>query len=239
VLTYLNHHRGSRRIGLAMVALTTMLLSFPTAVWGGGRHGPHPIRVDNCVAHVAHGRIYRRAVHFRHGRVHVGHHLSRSRRDHTRVRIGVFPRFFHSVRHYRPARRGYVVVRPPVGAIVAALPLGFLTLTLGSSLYYYHGDVYYRPVASGYMVVDPPRGVVVRETPAATVSGGRVVVTAPRLNVRSGPGRGYAVINVVDQGAPLEVAGNASGWLYVNLGDGRHGWVQQTYTAALMPSASG
>jgi hypothetical protein len=236
MLIHLNRHRFSRLVGLAMVALTTMLFSFPAAAIGDGRspahrigrHG-HPVRIDG------------RAAHFRPGRVHVGHHVVRSPRRHTRIRVGAFPYFFHSGRYYRPARRGYARVGPPVGAIFAALPLGFLTLTLGSSLYYSHGDVYYRPVAAGYMVVDPPREVVRREVPTAPLAAGddRVVVTAPRLNVRSGPGRGYAVIAVIDRGASLGVAGSAPDWLYVDLGDGRHGWVQQTYTVALSASANG
>ena len=237
MLIHLNRHRFSRLVGWAMVALTTTLLSFPAAAFGDGRspahrigrHGPHAVRID------------RHAAHFRPGRVHAGHHVARSPRAHTRIRVGAFPYFFHSGRYDRPARRGYARVRPPVGAILAALPLGFLTLTLGSSFYYYHGDVYYRPVAAGYRVVDPPREVMRREVRTAPLaaSDDRVVVTAPRLNVRSGPGRGYEVIAVIDRGASLGVAGGAPDWLYVDLGDGRHGWVQQTYTVALSASANG
>lgn len=237
MLIHLKHHRLSRLVGMAMVALTTLLFPFPTAAFADGRspahrigrHGPPAVRID------------RHAAHFRPGRVHAGHHVARSPRVHTRIRVGAFPYSFHSGRYYRPARRGYARVRPRVGAIFAALPLGFLMLTLGSSLYYYHGGVYYQPVAAGYTVVDPPREVVVREIPpaAGTTGGDRVVVTAPRLNVRSGPGRGHGVIAVIDRGASLGVAGSAPDWLYVDLGDGRHGWVQQTYTVALSASTSG
>ena len=133
--------------------------------------------------------------------------------------------YYRYHRDYRYHRAGYYC-------------LGLLTGIIGSSLY--HSNAYPRPVVANYTVIDPPREVVVREVLVTTKdSGGRVVVTAPRLNVRSGPGRGYTVIGVIDQGTSLDVAGNAPGWLYVDLGDGRHGWVQQAYTAALPASANG
>lgn len=226
MLTYLHRYRFCRRITLAMAALSTLMFCLPAAAFGDGRLPPR--------------RIDRHGAYFIPGRVHAGHYAARLPHRQARVGIGAFSHFSHPGRHYRPAYRGYAMVRPPVGAIMAALPLGFLTLALASSLYYYHGDVYYRPVAAGYLVVDPPRESVVREAPAAAEgSGGQVVVTAPRLNVRSGPGKRYAVIGVIDQGTSLDVAGDAPGWLYVNLGDGRHGWVQRAYTAPLLASTSG
>ena len=165
---------------------------------------------------------------------------------HSRLNVGAVPYFVHGGRYYRPAGHGhgYVVVRPPVGAVLAALPLGFLTLTVGSMLYYYYGNVYYRQVPTGYMVVQaPPDVVVVHETPPTAApdadSGDRITVTAPRLNVRSGPGTTFGIISVIDQGAVLEVRGNAPDWLYVRLPDGRHGWVQEVYTTPVIPPASG
>jgi hypothetical protein len=174
----------------------------------------------------------------------IGHPVARFPAGHHRIHAGAVPYFFHAGRYYRPVRRGYVHVRPPVGAVIAALPLGFLTLTVGSLLYFYHSDVYYRRVPAGYMVVDPPReAVVVRETPAAEApedqEGALVVVTAPRLNVRSGPGDGFEVIAVIDQGLSLEIRGSAADWLYVKMPDGRHGWVLETYTSPILPPASG
>ncbi len=176
----------------------------------------------------------------------IGHYVGHLPPGYHRIQVGPLPYFFHGGSYYRPVhhRRGYVVARPPVGAVLAALPLGFLTLAIGSMIYYYHSDVYYRRVPAGYMVVDPPREVVVvRETPASAApespSGDRVVVTAPRLNVRSGPAGSFAVITIIEQGAALEVHGSAPDWLYVRLGDGRYGWVQETYTTPIVPPADG
>ncbi len=60
--------------------------------------------------------------------------------------------FYHHYPH------GYVVVRPPIGAIVPALPLGYLIVTLHGTNYYYHEHTYYvwDRRASGYRVVEEP-----------------------------------------------------------------------------------
>jgi TolB protein len=52
-------------------------------------------------------------------------------------------------------------------------------------------------------------------------------VNTARLNLRQGPGTGYAVIDVLDRGHDLTVTGrNAAGsWYQVSLSDGRTGWV--------------
>lgn len=59
----------------------------------------------------------------------------------------------------RPSGRGYVVVRPPVGIIVAELPVFRTVVRIGTvTLYLVHG-VYYQPlVRGGYQVVAPPEG---------------------------------------------------------------------------------
>jgi anaerobic selenocysteine-containing dehydrogenase len=218
------HRRFCRRTGVGLAALmaASLLLANPAAAFRGKR-----IVVD------------------RHGPGDpIGRRVARLPPGYSRVRVGAVPYYFSGGRYYRPARGGYVHVRPPMGAVLAALPLGFLTLAVGSLIYYYHSDVYYRRVPAGYMVVDAPRDVVVvHETPAdagtQAENGDRVTVTAPRLNVRSGPGSSFGVIAVVDQGAVLEVRGSAPDWLYTRLGDGQYGWVMEIYTTPTLPPSSG
>ncbi|MDY0311218.1 MAG: SH3 domain-containing protein [Desulfobacterales bacterium] len=250
MLIHLNHQRFSRLIGLVMVALTTLLFPFPAVALADGRppahriggHGPHAVHGHFRGAHAGprHLPLHRPAPRVRAHGVHGGNHPVRPARGFHRGGLGA-PHFIRTGHHHGPIRRGSFRGRPPVGAILASLPLGFLTLAVGSSFYYHHGDVFFRPVATGYLVVDPPRAVARQATPAPPPvrSDDQVVVTAPRLNVRSGPGRSYEVISVIDQGTALEVAGSAPDWLYVDLGDGRFGWVQQTYTASLFASVNG
>ncbi len=55
----------------------------------------------------------------------------------------------------------------------------------------------------------------------------RVATNGSALNVRSGPGRGYAVIDVVGNGASVPVTGRASnGWIQLPSG----GWISSTWT---------
>ena len=134
------------------------------------------------------------------------------------------------------------MVRPPIGAIVAALPVGFaIAAVLGGITYYSYLGVYYRPVPTGYVVVEAPAEVVtappvvVAPLPRswfspATASSGSVQVTAASLNVRLGPGFNYGVVKVIYAGDVLTVTGQAPGWLYVTLPDGSQGWVSQRFT---------
>ena len=124
------------------------------------------------------------------------------------------------------------------------LPIGFSTVIVTGTTYYYSDGVYYRQVPAGYMVIEPPPEVVVVQqpppgTPASEKAGDRVTVSVQSLNVRTGPGLNFSVIQVVNQGETLEVFGNAPGWLYVKFSSGIFGWVQETYTAPVSVSPSG
>jgi dipeptidyl aminopeptidase/acylaminoacyl peptidase len=66
--------------------------------------------------------------------------------------------------------------------------------------------------------------------PAASAQSGanaRLVVLTPTLNVRSGPGLNYGVIDALRQGADVAITGSsgAGGWWQVTLPSGRQGWV--------------
>ena len=59
--------------------------------------------------------------------------------------------------YYQPAATGYVVVKPPLGAIVPTLPPGATATTVNGQTYFVYNDTYYKPVlvngATGYQVV--------------------------------------------------------------------------------------
>jgi hypothetical protein len=150
----------------------------------------------------------------------------------------------------------YVVVTAPVGAVIPALPTGFGTVVFQGVKYLYYDDVYYQEVPSGYVVVEPPAGAVaaqeesaanqapapsqpLAETQVPAASSGKVTVTSPLLNVRSGPGINFEAVSQVRQGTVLEVHGSAPGWLYVRLPSGKFGWVVQRFTTAEEIPASG
>lgn len=55
------------------------------------------------------------------------------------------------------------------------------------------------------------------------------VVTASRLNMRTGPSTDYSIMHVLWQGNTVKVIGQSSGWYQIRLSDGRTGWVSGTY----------
>lgn len=50
----------------------------------------------------------------------------------------------------------YVVVPPPIGAVVYKIPQGYQTMLMRGALFYMYGGVFYRRVLEGYKVVAPP-----------------------------------------------------------------------------------
>ena len=151
--------------------------------------------------------------------------------------------FRHNNVFYRRGPSGFIVVDPPIGALVLSLPLGAAALLIGGITYYVFEEIYYRHAPGGYVVVERPVGRVVKETypvvPSEERVGETVSVTAPLLNVRSGPGSNFPVIFQVEEGEVLTVHGYAPDWLYVKSTSNEFGWVMLKYTSSLSPPASG
>jgi uncharacterized protein YgiM (DUF1202 family) len=171
-------------------------------------------------------------------------------RGHREVVVRGNKYFYHGGHFYRPAPRGYMPVRAPIGAVLPALPVGFAVGAAAGVTYYSYMGVYYRRIPAGYVVVEPPVVVaappVVAVAPASPVlvqpstpSSGSVQVTVASLNVRTGPGPGYAVVAVAYAGDVLTVQGISPGWLYVALPNGTLGWVAGQFTTQVAPPASG
>lgn len=162
---------------------------------------------------------------------------------HKTVHVGKMRYFYHGGVFYERGPSGYVVIAAPIGAVVVGLPAGFVTVAINGSTYYAYAGVYYRKVPSGYVVEAPPEAIVVKETSPEVQSlpavGGKVSVTAQRLNVRSGPGISHPVIHQLHQGDILTIHGYAPDWLYIKLSNGHFGWVMKKHTTQTEPPASG
>jgi hypothetical protein len=67
--------------------------------------------------------------------------------------------YFHAGVWYRPLRQRWVVVAPPRGLVIAALPPFYTTIWVAGTPYYYANDVYYawRPALGRYVVIERPR----------------------------------------------------------------------------------
>jgi len=178
------------------------------------------------------------------GRGHNGQVVPRLPKSHQEYVFKGMRYYGHGGVYYRPSGHGYVVSRPPRGMFIrGSLPIGFASLVVAGLTYYTLAGIFYRPAPNGYVVVDAPAGVVVNSPPAQIVAPsqpqGTAVVTAPLLNVRSGPGRNYPVMTAVPQGVNLAIYGQSSGWLYVQAPNGQFGWVAQRFTnmqAATIPN---
>jgi hypothetical protein len=59
----------------------------------------------------------------------------------------------------------YLVVQPPVGAIVPYVPDGIVAIPVGPATYYYLDGVFYVAQDGSYAVVNPPPGIVVPTVP--------------------------------------------------------------------------
>ncbi|MFT4728655.1 MAG: hypothetical protein ACI9UN_003167 [Granulosicoccus sp.] len=75
---------------------------------------------------------------------------------HHRVVYRGKPYFYGGGRFYRHSDGVYLAITAPIGAIVPALPGGYVTFGIGSSRYYYNNGIYYRPTPSGYIVIKEP-----------------------------------------------------------------------------------
>lgn len=121
------------------------------------------------------------------------------------------------------------------------LGLGVLTGALVSAFSYEPPPppparvVYYNPahvvVRAPPVVVQPPPVVQPdRFGTAAPAKFGQVQVTAPELNMRSGPGLERAVTGSLHKDAVLDVIDSIPEWFYVRTPSGQYGWVMDKYT---------
>jgi hypothetical protein len=90
----------------------------------------------------------------------------------TTVIVGPQTFFYHEGIFFQKSMRDqkYVVVPPPIGAVVHAIPEGFqMIMQQGLALYEYNG-VYYRRVLEGFKVIPPPVSVVIAPVAISTLS---------------------------------------------------------------------
>ncbi|MBC7325916.1 MAG: N-acetylmuramoyl-L-alanine amidase, partial [Moorella sp. (in: Bacteria)] len=63
----------------------------------------------------------------------------------------------------------------------------------------------------------------------STTGASQVRITGSYVNIRTGPGMEYEIIDVLPRGTELKLLEVAPGWYRVQLYDGRRGWVSATY----------
>jgi hypothetical protein len=119
-----------------------------------------------------------------HPREHVVHRLPPG---YVSLTIGGLALLYSAGMFYRYTPAGYVVVTPPVGAVVPALPPGYTMVVENGVPYYYYGYTYYGAAPNGYAVISPPVAPAVpvaqaapaQAVPAQTVAQAPISATAP------------------------------------------------------------
>jgi len=71
----------------------------------------------------------------------------------------------------------------------------------------------------------------------AWAEGLEVTVADPYLELHTGPGRGFPIVNVVERGATVRVLKRRTDWFQVVDTDGREGWVHRSQMAATLVPA--
>jgi len=66
-----------------------------------------------------------------------------------------------------------------------------------------------------------------------------VTVTAPFLDLRTGPGRGYPVFHIVEAGDTMTLLKRRTGWVRVRASRGKEGWLPEAELAGTVDDAGG
>ncbi len=95
---------------------------------------------------------------------------------HHRVVYKGKPYFYHGGKFYRHSDGVYLAITAPIGAIVPALPAGYITVGVGANQYFHYAGVYYRHTPDGYVVITKPAQA--QTVPASSGSNGIIIYPA-------------------------------------------------------------
>ena len=138
---------------------------------GGGGHGaPPPPRGGGGGGYDRHG-----GSDWRGGPVpwHRGICVPRLPGAYIALAVGGLECFYCAGLYYNYTASGYVVIEPPIGAVIPALPAGYSVVYMNGAPYYYYSNTYYTVAPSGgYVVVSPTveTTTTIVTTPATTTT---------------------------------------------------------------------
>lgn len=86
---------------------------------------------------------------------------------------------------------------------------------------------------SGYIknkyVLELPKNPSAPETPSKSGAAQAGTVTGKGVNVRKGPGSGYAKVTSLASGSKLRIWSQSGNWYFVTTASGKDGWISKTY----------
>ena len=118
----------------------------------------------------------------------------------VRINLGSARYYYCDGVYYRRHRNEYIVIDPPPGVIIDALPAEYAIEIIDGVTYYKCDGVYYRSIGHGYQVAAPPTSTTVIETAslAPAVSKQNVDETFT-VNIPNSRG-GYNAVNLKKSG---------------------------------------
>ena len=175
---------------------------------------------------------------------HHGRVIAKRHGDHRRPYLSRTRHYQRRSPFYRKRPHFSLFLGAPIGTFRTTLPVGYTRVVVRGASYSVAGGVYYQNVLGGYRVVEVPREVVVVNSPPVVrtmeaLLPSEVQVAAAALNVRTGPGLHYSMIDQVQRGDILQVISSAPGWFRVQIGSGQSGWVMDSFTVPVTGPASG
>ena len=95
--------------------------------------------------------------------------------------VGGLVYFYHDHLFYRHYPRGYVVVVPPIGALVPTLPVGYVVVYRFGRYYYVYENTYYvwDDGYDAYRIVEAPEAVAEEDFDAPDYEAGEIVRALP------------------------------------------------------------
>jgi hypothetical protein len=157
-----------------------------------------------------------------HDHPHYGYHMHFLPDGYFTIWVGGSRYFYYDGLYYTYIGDGdYVLVQPPIGAYVSAIPPDFQPVSINGRTYYADNGVYYVLTHHGYKVVEPPV-VYVQPQPVVVAQPQQVVVTqpAPQVVVTQ------PSVPVVAQDAfPVNVPNNSGGYTAVVIKRSGNGYV--------------
>lgn len=137
-----------------------------------------------------HGRDFDRHDHYYryHDHPRYGLRIDVVSREYMPVAVGGAEYYYYDGLYYAPeGRHGYVLIQPPVGAIVPAIPEEYRPVMIGGVTYYTDDGIYYVFTRHGYRVVEPPMVRVVPQTVIVEQPAPVVVQQAPMVVEQPAP----------------------------------------------------
>ncbi len=140
-----------------------------------------------------HDRHDRHDGHYRyHEHPRYGMRIEVISNDYVPVIVSGANYYYYDGLYYAPTANGYVIIAPPVGAIVPAIPPEYRPVIINGRTYYTDSGVYYVYTRYGYRVVMPPAVQAVGQ-PVVVAQPGQVVAR-PQTQTKVAEGMGLGGI---------------------------------------------